>query len=193
MCRISPFVPRLAGSQHACSAPRGPRNSLTHLRELTSKLGCISDRLEGHAREPASPRPQTVWNPGQGSGFGRESCKRVAWQAPPADWAVARPSPAAAFAASDVAGAACAERSRMQGVAAQDIIHHDQHSQQDPGAHLRPGSPPARLTAYARELERHGPSLAEQEVGAALHPDPNALHGHPGVDCHALPTGHAHR
>jgi hypothetical protein len=59
--------------------------------------------------------------------------------------------------------------------------------------HVRPGSPPTRLTARAREPEAHGPSLAERELGEVLHPDPNALHGHPGVDCSALPSGHAHR
>lgn len=79
----------------------------------------------------------------------------------------------------------------MKGAAALDIINHERKAE-EPAAHLV-SSPRARLSATSRQPEPHGPSMPEQELGEALHPDRNARHGHPGVDCHALPPGHAHR
>lgn len=80
----------------------------------------------------------------------------------------------------------------MQGLAAHDAIEEAEHR----GAAARLSSSPkaaARLEARPREPEAHGPSLIERELGEGLHPERNAQHGHPGVDCHSLPASHAHR
>lgn len=88
-------------------------------------------------------------------------------------------------------------RSRaMQGVAAHDMIEAAEASAKHPSAEaarFAVGSPPRRLVARPREPENHGPSVIERELGEGLHPERNAQHGHPGVDCRSLPAAHAHR
>ncbi len=80
----------------------------------------------------------------------------------------------------------------MQGFAGHDAIEEAEHH----GAAARlPSSPraAARLTARPHEPEAHGPTPIERELGEELHPERNAQHGHPGIDCRLLPASHAHR
>ncbi|PSC67598.1 D-lactate dehydrogenase (cytochrome) [Micractinium conductrix] len=78
------------------------------------------------------------------------------------------------------------------GVAAHDAIEQERsHS-----AEARLGGSPraSQLRAAPHEPQPHtGPTLIERELGEELHPDHSARLGHPGVDCHHLPAGHAHR
>ncbi|PSC67606.1 Acyl-coenzyme A thioesterase THEM4 [Micractinium conductrix] len=78
------------------------------------------------------------------------------------------------------------------GVAAHDAIEQERSL----SAEARLGGSPraSQLRAAPREPQAHtGPTLIERELGEELHPDHTARLGHPGVDCHHLPAGHAHR